>query len=233
MLAIFKKELYHLLGSFMGYLLALVFLLLSVLLTWFFQGNIWQGGYAEFDVFFETTPILFMFILPALAMRAFSEEIRQGTLEKLLTLPLSVWDLVWGKYLAMLFFLIFMLLPTLLYAWTLSTFAPIDWGAFCSAWLGLLLVGACFLAIGIFVSACTANQMIAFLLAFFLSIWFWLGLDNLGSFLPEWQNVLNALSLQSHYKSIARGVLNSGDVLFFVLFTFCFTQITGYMLKKH
>ncbi len=222
MLSIFKKEVFSYLSSLAAYITIGVFLLVLGLLLWVFpDSSIPDNGYAGLESLFNVAPYLFMFLIPALTMRSLAEERREGTLELLATRPLTNWQIVTGKYLACLALVLFALLPTLVYYYSVSALGTpqgnIDTGAVIGSYIGLFLLGACFTAIGIFTSAITKNQIIAFTIAVFLCYFFYTGFDSLSQLLSLQDLNLPALGITQHYESVSRGVLDTRDLAYFII----------------
>jgi len=233
MYAVFKRELFSLLNSLMAYITIGVFLLVSGLLLWFFPDtSILEYGYAELNGFFSLTPFLFMFLIPAITMRSFAEERREGTYILLASRPLTEWQIILGKYFACLTLVLFALLPTLLYYYTIvqlgMPMGNIDGGAVAGSYLGLLLLGSAFAAIGIFSSSVTKNQVIAFAVAVFLSFIAYNGFDALSKIFAfdTLENVFAWLSINEHFQSMSRGVLDTRDLVYFITFILLFLGIT-------
>lgn len=229
MYAVFKRELFSLLNSLMAYITIGIFLLASGLLLWFFPDtSILEYGYAELTGFFSLAPFLFMFLIPAVTMRSFAEERREGTYVLLATRPVTDWQIVLAKYFACLVLLLFALIPTLIYYFTISQLAlpkgNIDAGAVIGSYIGLLLLGAAFIGIGIFASSITKNQVIAFAVAVFLCFISYNGFDALSQlFSPGYfENVFQSLSVNEHYQSVSRGVLDTRDLVYFISFILVF-----------
>ncbi len=234
MYSLFKKELTSFFGSLIGYLVVMVFLLITGLFLWVFPGqyNIPDSGYASLEGLFALAPWLYLFLIPAITMRSFAEEKRTGTLELLLTRPLSELQLISAKFLASLVLVTFSLLPTLLYF--LSVFllgnpvGSIDTGATWGSFFGLFFLAAIYIAIGLFASSLTDNQIVSFILAMTLSFIFYLGFDFIASTgLPYlMEQMLRWLSIDTHYLSVSRGVLDLRDIIYFSGMTFLFLWIT-------
>ena len=234
MYAVFKRELFSLLNSLMAYITIGIFLLAAGLLLWFFPDtSILDYGYAELTGFFSLAPFLFMFLIPAVSMRSFAEERREGTFILLATRPLTDWQIIVAKYLACLTLVFFSLIPTLVYYYTVSKLAMpsgnIDTGAIIGSYIGLLLLGGAFTAIGIFASSTTKNQVIAFAIAVFLCFFMYNGFDAIAKI--EWpagvQDAFTSLSINEHYQSLSRGVLDTRDVVYFA------SVIVFYLLLTH
>lgn len=288
MLALIRKELRGFLGSLIGHIVIAVFLLLTGLFLWVFPGNLLDSGYADLGPLFFIAPWVFLFLVPAVTMRTFSEERRTGTIEVLLTKPLTELQIVLAKYMAAVALIALALAPTLVYVWAadqLSTsvtavpasavrwrgflhfvlwalnavacvswlvwrgrrakWKPLGWlwrgalilgwilffralmhwmlfiggvdaGATWGAYIGLFLLAACFASIGVLASAITDSQIVAFLIAVFLSFFLYMGFDLIASFdlLGGLEGPIKSIGIQSHYQSLGRGVLDLGDVLY-------------------
>ncbi|WP_158795247.1 gliding motility-associated ABC transporter permease subunit GldF [Pedobacter sp. L105] len=233
MYAVFKRELFSLLNSLMAYITIGVFLLVSGLLLWFFPDtSILEYGYAELNGFFSLTPFLFMFLIPAITMRSFAEERREGTYILLASRPLTEWQIILGKYFACLTLILFALLPTLLYYYAITQLGMpkgnIDGGAVAGSYIGLLLLGSAFAAIGIFASSITKNQVIAFAVAVFLSFIAYSGFDALSKIFAfdKLEDVFAWLSINEHFLSMSRGVLDTRDLVYFSTFILLFLGST-------
>jgi len=233
MYAVFKRELFSFLSSMVAYITIGIFLLVSGLLLWFFPDtSILDYGYAELDGFFSLVPYLFMFLIPAITMRSFAEERREGTYELLITRPIQVWQIVVAKYLASLVLVLFALIPTLIYDYSISKLGfpegNIDSGSVIGSYIGLFLLGAAFTSIGTFSSALTKNQVIAFVISAALCAFAFLGFDY-SSQLTAFQRIGNSISslgINQHYTSISRGVLDTRDLLYFITFSVLFLFAT-------
>ncbi|RZK77193.1 MAG: gliding motility-associated ABC transporter permease subunit GldF [Pedobacter sp.] len=234
MYAVFKRELFSLLNSLMAYITIGVFLLASGLLLWFFpETSILEYGYAELTGFFSLSPFLFLFLIPALTMRSFAEERREGTFVLLATRPLTNWQVILGKYFACYVLVVCALIPTLTYYVTVSKLGlpegNIDAGAVIGSYIGLLLLSAAFTAVGIFTSSTTKNQVIAFAIAVFICFIAYSGFDAMSKIygFAAIENVLLALSVNEHYQSISRGVLDTRDLVYFITFVLAFLGLTN------
>ncbi|RKR85264.1 ABC-2 type transport system permease protein [Mucilaginibacter gracilis] len=231
MLTILKKEITTYLSSMVAYVTIGVFLLVLGLFLWVFpESSILEYGYAGLDSLFSTAPYLFMFLIPAITMRSLAEERKEGTLEILATRPLTDWQIVWGKYLACLLLVLFALLPTLVYYYSVYNLGTpqgnIDTGAVIGSYIGLFLLGAAFVAIGLFASSVTGNQIIAFTIAVFLCFIAFSGLDSLSTLLSLQNLGLQNFGINQHYQSISRGVLDTRDLVYFLSFIALFLIIT-------
>jgi ABC-2 type transport system permease protein len=234
------KEINGFLSSLTGYIVIGVFLLVNGLFLWVFpvDYNILNYGYAGLDGLFSIAPFVFLFLIPAITMRSFSEEKRSGTIEFLLTKPLGDWGIVMAKYLASLMLVIFSLLPTLVYMWSVYRLGlpvgNLDMGATWGSYAGLLLLGAAFAAIGLFCSILTSNQIVAFILAVFVSGFIYGGfeiiytLDLFGRF----DLFIKTLGMTEHYLSMSRGVIDTRDLLYFLSLIVIFLLGTRLVLQS-
>lgn len=216
------KEVRGFLGSLIGQVVVVVFLLLTGLFLWVFPNNILDTGYADLGPLFFIAPWVFLFLVPAVTMRSFSEERRTGTIELLLTKPLTEMQLVLAKYIAAVILIVFALLPTLIYWYSLHELAMpkgnLDTGGILGSYIGLLLLACCFGAIGVFASAITENQVVAFMIAVFLCFFLYLGFDLVASFdaFGALEGPIKSIGIQDHYASLSRGVVDLRDVLYFL-----------------
>lgn len=220
-LTIFRTETARFVHSLVAYVALAVFLLGTGLFVWVFPGNLLETGLADLQALFTFGPWLLLLLVPALTMRSFADEFRSGTFEWLATRPVTDWQVLLGKYLAVVALVLLALLPTLLYVVSIAALGnppgSYDSGATWGAYLGLLLTGACFAAIGIWTSTLTDNQVVAFLMAAFACFVLWQGF-GLASELVEFlavNDVLLLLGIQAHYDSISRGVVDLRDLVYF------------------
>jgi ABC-2 type transport system permease protein len=222
MFTIFYKEFNSFLSSAVGYVVVCVFLLVMGLLLWVFpEYSLLNYGYAGLESFFLITPFLYMFLIPAITMRTFAEEKRLNTMELLLTRPLTEWQLIMGKYLASCALVLFSLLPTLLYYFSIVTLGSpkgnIDSAAVVGSYLGLILLGAVFCAIGVFASSLTDSQIIAFIVGVFFCFILYAGFSQIAS-INLWSSysfIVNQLGIDFHYQSISKGLIDSRNLLYF------------------
>lgn len=240
MFSLLKKELNTFFGSLTGYLVIAIFLLVTSLFLWIIPGdyNLIDGQKASLVGFFELAPWLYLFLIPAITMRMFAEEKRSGTIEMLITRPISTWGIIAAKYLASLILVAISLIPTLLYFWSISRLGNpvgnIDTGATWGSFIGLLFLASVYIAIGLFSSSITSNQVISFLISIILSYIFYLGLGFIAyTGLPSSiQAVLLSMGINEHYLSISRGVIDSRDFSYFVLISLFFLYLIGFTLQK-
>ncbi len=238
MTALILKELRGFLGSLIGHIVIVVFLLLTGLFLWVFPDNLLDKGYADLAPLFFIAPWVFLFLVPAVAMRSFSEERRTGTIEFLLTKPLSELQVVLAKYIAAVLLVLLALLPTLVYWWSLSELAMpkgnLDTGGIVGSYIGLFFLAASFTAIGIFASALTDSQIVAFLIAVFACFFLYLGFDLIADFqaVGALEGPIKSIGIQAHYQSMSRGVLDLRDALYFGAVIVIFLLLTRTALQS-
>ena len=241
MFSLLKKEITSFFGSLTGYVVVFVFLLATSLFLWVFPGNynVLEGGYASLDGLFSLAPWLYLFLVPAITMRLFAEEKRLGTMEVLLTRPLSVMQIVFAKFLAGLVLVSISLLPTLIYFYSVYALGNpvgcVDTGGTWGAYFGLFFLAAIYVAIGLLASALTDNPVFAFILALFLSFAAYLGFDLVGAMqLPSAvQQIIISFGINEHYNSISRGVVDSRDLFYFLIAIFLFLFLTSRIIHFH
>jgi ABC-2 type transport system permease protein len=226
---IFRKELKGYFISPIAYIVISIFLILT---GWFFFSTFFLYGQAEMRGFFSLLPIIFSFIIPAVTMRLFSEEFNTGSYELLLTLPVSSMNIILGKFLAAAAFAAILLAPTLCYGVFISFLGDLDWGPVIGGYVGAVLLGAAFSAIGLFASSITRNQIIAFIIG--MSLCFLLTLvDKILFFLPESAlNVFQYLGADFHFKNISKGVIDSRDLLYFLSVCFVMLYSTNLVIQE-
>lgn len=223
-LTIFRKEVAAFFNSLIAYVVISVFLTGVGLFFWVFEYNVLETGFASMEALFDYGPYLFLFLVPAITMRAFSEELKTGTIEFLATKPVTDWQIILGKYLGAVFLVLFSLIPTLLYYasvyWLGEPVGNLDSGAAWGAYIGLFSLGCIFAAIGLFTSALTDNQIVAFILGVFLCFFFFLAFDFMAGIraLGVINTFLLKLGIMEHYRSISRGVVDTRDALYFLSF---------------
>ena len=241
MIALFRKEINNFFGSVTGYIVLLVFLCATGLIIWVFPGseyNILEFGYASYEPFFVLAPWLFMFLIPAVTMKSLAEELKSGTIELLMTKPLSDMKIVFAKYASGVVLVLIALVPTLVYFGSLYFLASpsgnIDIAGIIGSYLGLLLLCSAFVAIGVFCSALSSNQVVAFILALLFSFFFYSGFEFLSSITgPSFiSNFLSAMGIQEHYTSLSRGVIDTRDVIYYFSLTCFFLLCTRFTLEK-
>lgn len=240
MFTLLKKEIRSFLSSLIGYITITVFLLVIGLFMWVLQmdSNVLDNGFANIDPLFIIAPWVFLFLIPAITMRSFADEKKAGTIELLLTRPLTDLQIILAKFIAGFLLVLFSLLPTLIYYYSVhllgSPVGNIDTGGMWGSYIGLFFLGGAFVAIGIFASAITDNQVVSFILALFLCFFIYIGFDYLGSFaiFSKVDNVVFALGINHHYVSMSRGVLDTRDMLYFFSLIALFVLATRTVLES-
>ena len=240
MWALLKKEINSFLNSLIGYIVISVFLLFVGLFMWVLptDANVIDNGYADLSTLFTVAPWLFLFLIPAITMRSFADEKSSGTIELLQTRPLSDLSIILAKYFGGLVLVVFALLPTLVYFMSVyqlgNPIGNIDTGSVWGSYIGLLLLAASFVSIGIFSSAITNNQIVSFIMAVFLSWGLWIGLETVASFqfLGTWDHLLLGIGINSHYSSLSRGVIDTRDVVYLLSLIAVFIALTRTVLES-
>lgn len=227
--SIYLKEIRSFLSSLIAYVVMLVFLLATGLFTWVLPDyNVFDYGYANLDTLFSMAPWLFMFLISAITMKSLSEEKKTGTIEIITTRPITDLQIILGKYFAGITLVLFTILPTLIYYITIYQLgAPkgnLDSGALMGSYIGLFFLASCFVAIGMFSSALSDNQIVSFIASLFLCFLFYNLFDLIADFklLGAWDSVVAGLGINAHYQSISRGVVDSRDLLYFIGFDMIF-----------
>jgi ABC-2 type transport system permease protein len=240
MFALLRKEIENFLSSLIAYIVIVVFLLVVSFFLWIisFGQNILTNGYASIDGLFAIAPMVFLFLIPAITMRMFAEEKKGGTIETLLTQPLTDLQIILAKFFAGLILVVFALLPTLVYYYSVYQLGlppgNIDSGAMWGSYIGLLFLGATFVAIGLFASSITDNQIVSFIVAALISAFFYVGFEFIWP-LDIFSNIgliISSLGILSHYESISRGVIDSRDLIYFISVIALFLMLTRFSLAS-
>ena len=237
---LFKKEIQGFFSSLTGYLVIAVFLSVTGLCLWVFPGalHIPESGYASLDSLFYIAPWVFLFLVPAITMRSFAEEYKTGTIELLLTKPISEWQIALAKFLAAATLVLIALLPCVVYfisVWQLgSPSGNLDTGATYGAMIGLVLLGAIYASIGVFASSLTDNQIIAFIAAALTSFVFYEGFDALAQVISAegMEDFISYLGIKGHYASISRGLVDLRDIVYFFGVILSFLLLTRLKLQS-
>lgn len=238
MKALLLREIKSFFGSPIGYLVIAIFLLLNGLFLWVFEGdfNILNSGFADLSPFFTISPWILIFLIPAVTMRSFSDEKKQGTIELLFTKPLSVWEIVNGKFFGAFILIVLALVPTIIYVMVISYFGNpegnIDMGSTIGSYFGLLFLIAGYTAIGIFTSTLSDNQIVAFIVSVFLCFIFYFGFEGVANYIGSLKGFVSSLGMDYHFKSMSRGVLDTRDIIYFVSIAVLFLSLTVYKLKS-
>lgn len=224
MRALFLKEVRSFLSSIIGYVFMLIFMITTWLMLWVVSDyyNLMGGGVADLIPFFNLAPLILLILIPAITMRSFAEEKRSGTIELLYTRPIPDLKILLAKYFAGVVLVFITLLPTLVYYYSMIQLGDpvgnIDHGAAITSYLGLVLLGASFVAIGVFCSTITNNQIVAFLLGMFLCWFLFSGLSLLGSYatIANLDTYIQQAGMDYHYESIKKGVVIFSDIIYFI-----------------
>lgn len=236
MLAILKKELNSFFSTPIGYMVIGVFLVMNGLFLWVFKGNfnILDAGFADMNNFFFLAPWFFLFLIPAITMRSFSDEFRLGTIEILKTKPITDWQIVFGKYLGALLLIVFALIPTLIYVFSIDNLGgeigTLDAGSTIGSYVGLLFLASTYTSIGLFTSTLSNNQIVAFILSVLICFLLFYGFEALADF-----NLIDGiqnLGMKTHFDSISRGVIDTRDLIYFLSITFFFLFLTKLKLEQ-
>jgi len=240
MRSIYIKEINSFFSSIVGYVAILVFLVACGLFLWIIPDySILAYGYASMDKFFSIAPWLLLLLIPAITMRSFADEFKGGTVEWLSTKPLTDIDIIVGKYLATLTLIVFALIPTFIYVYTISNLSltpgTLDSGGIIGSYIGLFFLAATFSAVGVFCSSLTSNQIVGFLAALFASWLLYSGFETLSK-LPAFAEgidyYLGMIGMSFHYTSISRGIIDSRDVIYFLSVIILFISLTRLSLNR-
>ena len=240
MITLLKKEINEFFSTITGYIVVTVFLLAMGLFMWVFpsQYNVLDSGYATLDTLFNLAPWIFLFLVPAVTMRMIADEKKSGTMELLLTRPITDMQIVTSKYLSAIILVIIALLPTLIYFMSVyylgNPQGNIDVGGTVGSYIGLFFLTAIYTAIGIFSSSLTNNQIISFIIAVILSFFFYMGFDFLGSMaiFAGMETFIIDMGINAHYKSMSRGVIDTRDVIYFISVVVVFLYITKSVVQS-
>lgn len=221
MIRIFAKEFNSFLNSLIAYLVIGVFLTGIGLLLWVFpETSVLDYGFADMDMLFSMAPFVFIFLIPAITMKSFAEENKMGTMELLLTKPLSDWDIVLGKFTASFALTLVALIPSLIYYFSISKLGNpvgnIDTAGVIGSYIGLSLLALVFCAIGVLASSLTVNQIVSFILAAFLCFIFYTGFDSLATLSGSLALTVKQFGILYHYEALSKGLIDSRDVIYFL-----------------
>ena len=240
MFTLLKKEIQSFLSSLVGYIAIIVFLLVIGLFMWVLKTdmNVLENGYSTIDTLFVIAPWVFLFLIPAITMRLFADEKKAGTIELLLTRPLTDMQIILAKYIAGFLLVFFSLIPTLIYYYSIhylgNPVGNIDTGGMWGSYIGLLFLGSAFVAIGVFCSSITDNQVISFIVSLFLCLFIYKGFDFISVFplFAKVDHVIIGFGIDSHYASMSRGVIDTRDALYFLSLILVFLLGTQTVLQS-
>jgi ABC-2 type transport system permease protein len=237
MFPILKKEFNAFFASPIAYLVIGVFLLVNGLFLWVFKDdtNILNAGFADLNSFFFLAPWILLFLIPAITMKSFADELNSGTIETLQTKPITNWQIVLGKFLASLLLVIVALVPTLTYVYTIlqlgNPMGNLDIGSTIGSYIGLLFLASTYTSIGLFTSTFSKNQIVAFILGVFITFFLFYGFDAIASMFSN-SYTIQLLGINEHFKSIGRGVIDTRDVIYFISVTIFFLLLTKNQLRN-
>ncbi len=235
MKAICLQEIRSFLSSVTAYLVLVVFLVLCGILLWFLPGNynILDNGFADLSNLFFLAPLVFIFLIPSITMGSFCNEIKQGTIELLLTKPLSVWQIVLGKFFGALFLVVLAIIPTLIYIWILQDYIQqdqvMDVASLVGSYLGLLFLASSYCAIGIFCSTLSNNAIVCLLLGAVLCGFLYVGIQQIAVLTGSLE--IEKFGVEYHFKSICKGVIDSRDLVYFTSITILFLALSVFKVK--
>lgn len=240
MWSIYKKEVSSFFNSLIGFIVLGVFLVFLGLFMWVFPDtSILQYNFASLDQLFSTAPLVFVFLIPAITMRSFAEENQSGTIELLITKPVSEFKIVLGKYLAYSTLVLIALIPTLFYYYSVyqlgSPKGNLDSGAIVGSYIGLLFLGCSFVAIGLFASSLTKNQIVAFVLGTFLCFmfyWAFFFLSKLPIFVGTVDDIVQMIGIDHHYMAMSKGAIDTRNVIYFLTLIYFFIYLTQTSLES-
>ncbi len=239
MKSILLKELNSFFSSPIAYLVIAVYLLTNGLFLWVFKGdfNILHAGFSDLNTYFFLAPWIFIFLIPAITMRSFSDEINTGTIELLKTKPLTNWDLIIGKFMGSFILVIIAILPTLVYVYSIyqlgNPVGNIKFGTTFGSFIGLLFLASTYTSIGIFSSTISKNQIVSFIIAVFISFFLYYGFQALADFnsFGNLDFTIQNFGMSAHYNSISKGVIDTRDLIYFVSITSFFLLLTNYRIQ--
>ena len=238
MIAIINKELRLFMSNTVSIvtICILLFIYGLILFTNLFNLNILENGYANLDAFFNLSPLIFIIYIPAIAMRSFSEEYKNGTIEILISKPITTLKLIVSKYLSVFIIIILSIIPTFIYPLTIyflgEEIGNIDVGGVIGSYIGLFLLCSIFTAISIFSSSLTKHQVNAFLIAILLNIIFYYGIDTVGQYIGNGyvSLIIQKIGILHHYKLLSKGLISLNDIIYFISVSYLFLSFTNYII---
>jgi len=237
---ILLKELNSFFSSPIAYLVIAVYLLINGLFLWVFKGdfNILHAGFADLNSYFFLAPWIFIFLIPAITMRSFSDEINTGTIEILKTKPITTWELILGKYFGSFILVVLAIMPTLIYAYSIyqlgNPIGNLKFGATFGSFIGLLFLAGTYTAIGIFSSTISKNQIVSFITAVFLCFFLYYGFEAISNFniFGDLDYTIQNIGMKAHFNSFSKGVIDTRDLIYFSSVTFFFLLLTKYRIQN-
>lgn len=238
MWSICKKELRQFFSSLIGLVAIILFLVLNGLFLFVFPDtNVFEEGYASMTVFFQMAPLIFLLLIPAITMRSFADEFKTGTFETLRTKPLTITQIIGGKYLSSFIIMVLSVLPTISFAWVIDQLSTegVDSGGIAGSYIGLLFLGAVFTAIGIWCSSFTNNAVISFLVSVFICFFCYYAFEAISR-IPGLQSgadyYIEMFGIDQHYQSMSRGVIDLRDLIYFLTAACFFLFLTARNLER-
>lgn len=240
MISILIKELNSFFSSLIGTMVIAVYLLINGLFLWVFNGdfNILRAGFADLNSYFFLAPWIFIFLIPAITMKSFADEFNNGTFEILKTKPITDWEIVLGKFLGAFLLVIFALVPTFIYVYSVyqlgNPIGNIELGSTFSSFFGLLFLASSYAAIGIFASSLANNQIVSFIISVFICFFFYNGFDALANYnlMGDFDYFIQNIGMSFHYKSISKGVIDTRDLIYFSSISFFFLYLTKQRIQN-
>jgi len=240
MISILKKELISFFASPIGYLVIAMYLLINGLFLWIFEGdfNILHAGFADLNSYFFLAPWIFIFLIPAITMRSFSDEYNNGTIEILKTKPITDWQLILGKYFGAFVLVILAIIPTLIYVYSIyqlgNPVGNINFGTTFGSFLGLLFLASSYTAVGIFSSTLSKNQIVSFIIGVVISFFLYYGFEGLATYnlLGNADYFIQKIGMADHFNSISKGVIDTRDLIYFISITFLFIFLTKIRIQN-
>ena len=240
MKALYKKEISVFFSSMIGYLIVGLFLLINSLILWhdISDINILDNAYANMDSLFSIAPLIFLVFIPAVSMRVFAEEFNTGTIETLITKPITVLNIVFAKYLAVLTLIVISIIPTIIYVISIyflgETIGNLDLASIVGSYIGLILLSSIFSSISVYASSLSSNQIIAFILAIIICSFFYYGLDLLSqvTFLLPVDLIMQKIGISFHYNMLSKGLIKLSDLVYFISVTLLFVKLTEGVIKS-
>lgn len=238
MKVLLRKEINAFFSTPIGYLVIAIFLLFNGLFLWVFDTNfnILNAGFADLNSFFFLAPWIFLFLIPAVTMRMFSDEYQNGTIEILKTKPITSLQIILGKYFASLVLILVALIPTIIYVYSIYKLGNpegnFDTGSMIGSYIGLLLLAGVYTAIGLFASTFSNNQIVAFIIAVSVTFILFYGFESMSSLFGNEAYTIQQLGINEHYKSLSRGVIDSRDIVYFISIIGAFLIFTKMRLER-
>ena len=240
MIALFRKEISVFFSTLTGYLIIGVFLFINSILLWsdFSDRNILSYGYADMDIFFSTAPLFFLLFIPAISMRVFSEEYSSGTIESLITKPITSLQIILAKFLAVFVLVLFTIFSTLIYVVSIyflgESVGNLDLAGITGSYFGLIFLCGLFSSICVYASSLSNNQIISFVFAILLNALFYFGFDLLSEvyFFQNFDLIIKQIGISFHYEMISKGLINISDIIYFISFTILFILLTEIVIYE-